>query len=122
MNVNAWLERQFPNPPCWELVAAVYHEELALAVNDFKTVNASVRSIASAFRLAIHKNPDGFAQLAEPVDFCIVLLGKTQKLGLHHCGIFYDGRVLHGLDSGNQYDEMSVIGDTYELIEYWGKA
>lgn len=122
MDIGHYLAQVYPLPPCWNLVADVYSRELGLPVEDFKTVNASVRSIASAFRLAIHKNPDGFAQLADPVDYCIVLLGKTRKLGLHHCGIYYDGRVLHGLDSGNRYDDMSVIRDTYELIEYWGKV
>lgn len=122
MNVNDYLGRQYPFPPCWSLVADVYASELDDTVTDYKTVNKSIRAIAGAFRLALHKSAHGFAQIADPVDFCVVLLGKTPRTGLHHCGIFYQGRVLHMLESGGQYQEMSVIGDEYALIEFWAKA
>jgi len=118
MNVNDYLGRQYPAPPCWALIADVYTNELATTVTDYKTVNASIRAIASAFRLALHKSAHGFAQ---PVDYCVVLLGKTARTGLHHCGIYYQGRVLHMLESGGQYQEITVIEDAYELIEFWAK-
>lgn len=121
MNVNDYLGKQYDFPPCWQLVADVYSSELDDTVTDYKTVNKSIRSIAGAFRLALHKSSHGFAQVAEPVDFCVVLLGKTPRTGLHHCGIYYQGRVLHMLETGGQYQEMSVISDEYALIEYWSK-
>jgi len=121
MNVNEYLGRQYPAPPCWALIADVYANELATTVTDYKTVNASIRAIASAFRLALHKSAHGFGQISEPVDYCVVLLGKTARTGLHHCGIYYQGRVLHMLESGGQYQEMTVIEDAYELIEFWAK-
>lgn len=122
MNVNDYLGRQYPAPPCWSLVTDVYTSELSDTVTDYKTVNASIRAIAGAFRLALHKSAHGFAQVAAPVDLCVVLLGKTARMGMHHCGIYYQGRVLHALESGNQYQEMSVIGDEYELVEFWAKS
>lgn len=122
MDINAYLAKQYDQPPCWQLVADVYTSELALPVTDYKTVNASIRAIASAFRIALHKSPEGFAQIAEPVDYCIVLMGKTAAMGLHHCGVFYQGRVLHALEAGNRFEEMSVIGDTYAVIEFWARA
>jgi hypothetical protein len=122
MNINAYLAKQYDSPPCWQLVADVYTSELAQPVTDYKTINASIRAIASAFRIALHKSPDGFVQIAEPVDYCIVLMGKTAAMGLHHCGVFYLGGVLHALDAGNRYEEMSVIGDTYAVIEFWARA
>lgn len=121
MNVNVYLAKQYPAPPCWALVADVYTTELADTVTDYKTINASIRAIAGAFRLALHKSAHGFVQIAAPVDYCIVLLGKSPRTGLHHCGIYYAGRILHMLDSGGQYQEMSVIRDEYLLIEFWGK-
>ena len=121
MNVNDYLGRQYQAPPCWALIADVYTNELGATVTDYKTVNASIRAIASAFRLALHKSPHGFAQIAEPVDYCVVLLGKTTRTGMHHCGIYYQGRVLHMLESGGQYQEMTVIRDAYELVEFWAK-
>lgn len=122
MNVNDYLGRQYDAPPCWQLVADVYASELQQTVTDYRTINRSIRAIASAFRIALHKSPAGFAQIDAPGDFCIVLMGKSQSMGLHHCGVFYEGRVLHGLADGNRYEELSVIGDAYPLIEYWAKA
>jgi hypothetical protein len=122
MDVNAYLAKQYDSPPCWQLVADVYTSELAQPVTDYKTINASIRAIASAFRIALHKSPDGFAQIPAPVDYCVVLMGKTAAMGLHHCGVFYQGRVLHALDAGNRYEEMSVIGDAYAVIEFWARA
>jgi hypothetical protein len=122
MDTNAYLAKFYPAPPCWSLVADVYTSELAESVTDYKTINASIRAIAAAFRLALHKVPDGFGQIAEPVDYCVVLMGRTARTGLHHCGIYYQGKVLHALDSGNQYQEMSVIADEYRVIEFWSKS
>lgn len=122
MNINDYLARQYDTPPCWQLVADVYTSELALPVTDYKTINTSIRAIASAFRIALHKSPEGFAQIAEPADYCIVLMGKTAAMGLHHCGVFYQGKVLHALDAGNRYEEMSVIRDAYGVIEFWARA
>jgi hypothetical protein len=122
MNINAYLEAQYASPPCWQLVAAVYANERGQSVTDYKTINSSVRAIASAMRIALHKSPNGFVQIEAPVDYCVVLMGKSTITGLHHCGVYYDGKVLHGLDSGNRYEEISVIGDAYQLIEFWARA
>lgn len=121
MDVNAYLGKQYEYPPCWHLVADVYAAELEKSVNDYKTVNASVRAIASAFRVALYKSAHGFVQVSEPVDFCVVLLGKTEKLGLHHCGIYYDGKVLHATANGNFYQDMASLADQFQLMEFWAK-
>lgn len=122
MDVNAYLGKVYPLPPCWNLVADIYRTELSTTVTDYKTINASIRAIASEFRLALHKSAHGFSQIAEPVDFCVVLMGKSARAGLHHCGIYYQGKVLHMLASGGLYQEPSVIADEYKLVEYWAKA
>ena len=43
-------------------------------------------------------------------------------MGLHHCGVFYEGRVLHALADGNRYEELSVVGDAYAVMEFWAKT
>jgi len=121
IDINPYLAKQYSLPPCWNLVADFYNAELAQPVDAFRTVNSSIRSIASAFRIAVYKNPNGFKQILEPVENCVVLLGKSERLGLHHCGVFVGGRLLHALESGVQYQEMSVVGDEYVLIEYWAQ-
>jgi hypothetical protein len=121
MNVNDYLAKQYPFPPCWSLVADVLMTERAQSVLDYKTINSSIRSIASLFTLSLHKSAHGFTRLPSPIDYCVVLMGKSEKLGLTHAGVYYEGGVLHALESGAQYQPMSVIGDTYALVEFWGK-
>jgi hypothetical protein len=122
VNPNDYMGRVYGQPPCWELVADVYRSELDQAVTAFKTIDGSVRQIASAFRLALHKSPDGFQRIAAPVDFAIVLMGSTGQLGLHHCGVYWQGSVLHALPDAVLYQDLASVGDTYKLIEFWGRA
>jgi len=122
VNVADYLGRVYPAPGCWLLVSDVYATELSQPVDEFRTVNASVRAIARAFRLALHKGLRGLDQIAEPAELCVVLLGKNERLGLHHCGIYTGGKLLHWQESGVYYEEMSVIGDRYALMEFWAPA
>lgn len=126
MNVSEYQAREYPSPPCWALVADVYDRELDDVVDRFGTINGSVRQIASAFRLQLHKDAAGFHQVAEPSEFAVVLMGKTRRLGLHHCGVFVEGKVLHALedDIGNQqvlHQDLLSLRDTYPLMEFWAK-
>ncbi|HCN89502.1 MAG TPA: hypothetical protein DIT28_10050 [Oxalobacteraceae bacterium] len=121
MDTNAYLAKQYGPQPCWELVADVYATELNAIAVDYKTVNRSIREMSSAFRIAIHKAAHGFVQVADPVDMAIVLLGKSDTIGIHHCGIFYQGKVLHALPNVTLYEDLSTIRDGYALIEYWTK-
>lgn len=130
MNVSDYLGRVYEAPPCWQLAADVYLSELGQAVEAYKTISESIRQLASslrqqaiadAFRIALHKNHDGFEQIAAPVDFALVLMGVTERRGLHHCGVYYAGKVLHAKESGNLYQDMSSLGDEYRLIQYWSR-
>ena len=122
MDINAYLELPLGHPPCWELASKIYAQELGFPCTAYRTINGSIRSAAAAFSLALHKSPDGLTPIAEPVDLCIVLLGKTPKLGFHHCGVYWQGSVLHALDTGTVYQDMASIRDQYLLIEFWGRA
>jgi hypothetical protein len=121
MDVNSYLAKQYESPPCWSLVSDVLFNECGVEATDYQTINSSIRAVASAFRLALHKSPDGFTPIAEPADFCIVLLGKTARMGLHHCGVFYQGAVLHALEDITLYQDLASLQDDYKLIEYWGR-
>jgi hypothetical protein len=121
MDINAYLAKPYGPQPCWELVADVMASERGEIPVDYKTVNRSIREMSSAFRIAIHKSGHGFAQILAPVDLCIVLLGKTEKIGIHHCGIYWQGSVLHAMPGITLYEPMSVIEDRFELIEFWAK-
>jgi hypothetical protein len=121
MNIASYMAKQYGPQPCWELVTDVVTTEGGELPVDYQTVNRSIREMASAFRLAIHKSPHGYAQIVVPVDLCIVLLGKTERMGVHHCGIYYDGKVLHAMPTATMYEDLSVIGDAFELVQYWAK-
>lgn len=122
MIVNDYLAKQYGPQPCWELVADVCASELNAVAVDYRTVNRSIREMSSAFRIAIHKSAHGFVQVADPVDFAIVLLGKSDKIGIHHCGIYYAGKVLHATPGMVLYEELSVVRDAFEVVEFWAKA
>jgi hypothetical protein len=104
------------------MVADVLSSETGIMPLTFRTVNRSIRQMASEFRIALNKGSHGFAQIAAPVDMAIVLLGKTERVGIHHCGIYFDGRVLHAMPGATMYEEMSVIRDTFAVVEFWHKA
>ena len=117
----AYLRRVYPSPPCWALVADVYTSARGQSVLAYRTVTSSIRAIAAEFRLQLHKSPHGFAQVAEPQDLCIVLMGRSRALGVHHCGIWWQGEVLHALDSGVLLQDVASLGDQYEIMEFWAR-
>lgn len=119
MDIAAYMAKVYPSPPCWALVSDVLTSECAIAVDEYRTISTSVRSAANAFRLALHKSPHGFSQVDNPSDFAVVLMGKSPALGIHHCGIFYQGKVLHALDAGTLYQDIASLQDEYALMEYW---
>lgn len=131
MNVADYQVKVYPNPPCWSLVADVYLTERGETVEEFKTIRESIRqlatslqaqAIASAFRLAVQKNPDGFARIEEPVDFAVVLMGRVPAAGVHHSGIYYQGKVLHATPEGVLYQDMASLQDAYPVMEFWSKG
>lgn len=121
MNVNDYLPKQYPDPPCWALVADVYATELGLGVQEYRTVNNSVRSIAAAFRLHLYKGGHGFEQVEVASDYTVVMLSRYPKLGMHHCGIYFEGKVLHALPDGNLYQDVASLRDVYSVMEFWSR-
>lgn len=117
--IDKYKNKIYSNPPCWELVSDVYVNEVGFKVKQYKSESQSTRDVASAFRLALHNQEHGFVKVESPSDFCVVLMGSTNRLGLHHCGVYYKGKVLHALQCGNVYQDLFSLKDTYKLMEYW---
>lgn len=121
MDIATYQARVYPAPPCWSLVADVYANELDEPVDRFAVISNSVREIAREFRLQLHKDRHGFARIAAPQDWAVVLMGRTSRLGLHHCGIYYAGRVLHANHDGTLYEDLATLRDAYPLMEFWAR-
>ncbi|MBP8285393.1 MAG: hypothetical protein KAX57_00985 [Rhodoferax sp.] len=121
MDISTYQARQYSAQPCWDLVADLYAcERKALHVG-YEPKERTVRAMADAFRLAVHHNANGFKCVADPADYCIVLLGKNTRIGIHHCGVYYQGSVLHALPGITLFEPISVIRDQWALIEFWAQ-
>lgn len=121
LDVEAYLARVYPAPPCWHLVTDVYHEALGEEPNEIQTISEAMRRAARQFRLELFKARDGMQQIDEPQDFAIVLMWATAGKRQLHCGIYYAGKVLHALESGTLYQDMQTLRDAYPLMEFWVK-
>lgn len=131
MDIQFYQEQAFISPCCWPLVTMVYMRELGLTVRAYGEHHDSIRllsperrikAIAEAFRIELHRGEHGFRQIAQPVDFAVVLMGRAPKLGLHHCGVFWHGSVLHALDSGTLFQDMNTLRAQYPLMQFWSRT
>jgi hypothetical protein len=121
VNVAGYQAKTYPDPPCWALVADVYATERGEPVTEYRTVTNTIRGIADAFRLALHKGQHGFSRIDAPVEFCVVLMGTRPDVGLHHAGVYYQDRVLHATEAGVLYQDMASLSDKYPLMEFWAR-
>ncbi len=115
--IEKYLAKHYEWPPCWQLIADVYVNELGLCVDDYTPKTDSMRDVANAFRLALHDNKHGFTQQDSANNYDVVLLGKNKKVT--HCGLYYNSGVLHSLKNMVIWQPMAQITDTYGLIEYY---
>lgn len=120
---NVYLNRAYETPPCWQLVTEVCAHELGIVVANYRATDSSIRAIAEAFRLALHADAHGFKRIDAPHDLCVVLMSENTRLGLHHCGIYWQGSVLHALSgAGVLYQDMASLRDRYRVMEFWSRA
>lgn len=121
MDIRYYQEQVLGAPPCWQLVTLVLMRECGVCVQSYRSASRSIRDIAEAFRMELHRGGHGFRQIAQPADFAVVLMGRTPRLGLHHCGIYWKGSVLHALDSGTLYQDMHTLRAEYPLMQFWSR-
>ena len=122
MNIGAYQARRYGPQPCWELVADVYAAERQAIAVDYIPAQRSMRQMADSFRLALHQATHGFVRTEAPIDFDIVLMGRNAHLGIHHCGIWYAGRVLHAEPGATLFEEISALRCRYTIMEFWTHA
>ena len=122
MNIAAYQAKRYGPQPCWELVADVLAGERSAIAVEYIPARRSIRQMAEAFRLALHTSPHGFARTDRPSDFSIVLLGRNPHIGIHHCGIWYGGRILHAEPGATLYEEVTALSARYPIMEFWTHA
>jgi hypothetical protein len=122
LDVNTYLGRVYEgDAPCWQLVADVYRDLLGTDPAEVDTVSETIRRLARVFRLELHKRQHGMHQLDEPRDFAVVLMWPSDSKKRPHCGVWWQGKILHAAEAGNFYQDLASLQDTYQAMEWWGR-
>lgn len=105
---------------CWSLVALIYSQEMSKDIPEFKSKGIS--GIASAFTAAFATGEHGFKKVASVKNFDVmVFINKSEFRSEYHCGIHYNGKVLHAVKAlgGVVYQDVSVAMQTFDKVEFW---
>lgn len=94
--------------------------EFSSDIGRYAVITGSIREAAQKFALNIATDPKGFTRLIDPVEGCIVLMGSP-RAGLHHAGVYTDGKVLHALRESIFLEPLESVADYYKIIEFWGR-
>ncbi|MFZ3193753.1 MAG: hypothetical protein WA154_11190 [Moraxellaceae bacterium] len=120
MKVADYLERPYPQPPCWYLVMDVLREQCGFAAADHTPEADGKIAIAHAFRVALHEGGlKGFRKVAAPADFTVVFMARRPGGTPLHCGVWYQGKVLHAMRRMVVWEPLFSLGDRYAHFEYW---
>lgn len=106
MDVSAYQRRHYPLPPCWHLAADVLHRERGMP-----------HASGELLRLTLHGGND-WRQVPAGQDFAVVLMARRPGPP-EHCGIWYQGRVLHADGRLVMWEAPHAIADRYCHLEYW---
>lgn len=122
LNVSVYQNRTYEPPSCWKLVTDVYSEVLGAEPHEVETVSESMRRAARAFRINLFKNQPGMRQLLDPQDLAVALMWPANRQWRAHCGIVWEGKILHATEAGVLYQDMASLRSIYPQMEFWGRA
>lgn len=122
LDIAAFQAKVYEEPRCWMLVTDVYENVLGGDPTEVKTVSEPLRVTARAMRVKLHKGVGGLEQKPEPQEFAIVLMWPTERRRRPHCGIFYDGKVLHATPDAVLHQDLASLRDAYPVMEFWAAA
>ena len=103
---------------CWHHVISVRHDA-GLSTPAFDCTSPD--DIQRAFDDG-HDNPKGLVQVAEPEDWCAVLMAAKHRGRLvWHSGVYHDGHVSHCELAARQVrmESLQAITDRFERVEFW---
>lgn len=105
---------------CWGLVALIYNNELDKSIPIFKS--KKLAGISAAFSAAFATGEHGFCNVDSGIDFDVVVFvsdgGRAREF---HCGIMYNGKVLHATNKMGQvvYQTLQQASEGYNRVEFW---
>ena len=126
MNINKYVGIPYSLRPvdgflnCWQLVSLVYRNELSKDIPGFSAND--IADISNAFTAAFATGDHGFSVVDEPKDFdVVVFVSERRKRNRFHCGIMYNGKVLHAFNKFGQvvYHSLAEASDSFERVEFW---
>lgn len=121
LDVAAYQARVYEAPRCWKLVSDVYADLVGQPVDEVQTVSEAMRRAARAFRLELHKGRGGMQQIGQPRDLAVVLMWPSTRERLPHCGIYWQGSVLHATEQATLYQDLASLRDVYPVLEFWAR-
>lgn len=121
LDVQAIQAKHYPTPRCWSLVADVYANTLGEDPLQVSSISDSMRQAARAFSLHLHKLPVGLHRTHAPEPFAIVLMWPGTARSRPHCGVFYEGHVLHATETATLYQDLASMRDSYPEMEFWSR-
>ena len=103
MDINTLVGKPYDkeNYHCWHFIEEV------LAVPTLKDVHVDTANDD------VEKYIGLFMEIDAPVNYCIVLIGKS------HIGIWYNGGIYHNDTRGVRYESMRVIKMRYPTFKYF---
>lgn len=104
---------------CWSLVALVYEKLFGEQLTDYSAGN--IQSVSAAFTAAFAEGEHGFTKVEEVADFDVVVLWADRTT---HCGIYYQGRLLHAHSDAKQviFEKFKDATMFYNRVEFWRKS
>jgi hypothetical protein len=109
---------------CWALVAKVYSDIFGDTIPIYKSKSNKPSDIASTFNQAFLNDQHGFKKVEKPVDYCVAVFKKPTINGdFFHCGIYFQGKILHSSDVVGMvtYQSMKEASRGFKTVEFWQK-
>ena len=119
MNVIEYMQKAYSDPPCWDLVADVYTNEVVpKARSHWESLRTEDR-IKWFSRATVSKEVPFIALLdAQPSqNYDVYYYTNPDKTP--HVGVYYDGKILHATSRGVFYEYPYRISDEFELKGRW---
>ena len=113
---------------CWSYIAHVYEHEKDQQLNDYLPDSEKVTDVASTFSKAFISGSHGFNKIDKPQNFDVIVFSRDIKVKEritqhYHCGIYFNGAVLHCCSNHGQsvYEPIKSAMTGFQEVTFWRK-